>query len=57
MLLCSAELPVLEGVQWQVEDIDPKRRLIELKGADGRKDRHALLSDVCLKKLRKYCRE
>ena len=45
MRVYSAGLRVGEAVRLKVEDIDGKRMLIHIKGAKGRKDRYALLSE------------
>jgi len=57
MLIYSAGLRVGEVVKLMIEDIDPERKLIRIKGAKGRKNRYTLLSDVALETLREYWKE
>ena len=57
MLVYSAGLRVGEVVRLKTEDIDSKRMLIHIKGAEGRKDRYTLLSEKALEILRAYWRE
>jgi len=57
MLVYSAGLRVGEVVRLKVEDIDSNRMLIHVRGAKGRKDRYALLSETTLETLRQYWRE
>lgn len=45
---------VSEVVKLKVEDIDDERKLINIKGAKGRKDRCTILSDVALTVLKQY---
>jgi len=54
MLIYSAGLRVGEVVKLKPEDIDSNRMLIFVRGAKGRKDRYALLSEAALKILREY---
>jgi len=57
MLVYSAGLRVGEVVRLKTEDIDSKRMLIHIKGAEGRKDRYTLLSEKALEILRAYWRK
>ncbi len=57
MLMYSAGLRVSEVVKLKVEDIDDERKLINIKGAKGRKDRCTILSDVALNTFKKYLLE
>lgn len=52
----SAGLRRSELINLKVEDIDSKRRLIKIRGAKGKKDRHTLLSDKLILLLREYYR-
>jgi site-specific recombinase XerD len=57
MFTYSAGLRVSEVVKLKPVDIDIQRGLIHVKGAKGRKDRYAMLSDVALEVARRYLRE
>jgi len=50
----SVGLRVSEVVNLKIEDIDPKRMIIHIKNAKGRKDRVVPLSQNVLELLRKY---
>ena len=54
MLIYSAGLRVSEVVKLKPEDIDAERKLIHIKGANGRKDRYTILSDVAIETLSLY---
>ena len=54
MMVYSAGLRVSEGVKLKVEDIDPQRNAIHIKGAKRRKDRYVNLSITVLQYLRQY---
>lgn len=54
MLVYSAGLRVSEVVKLKPEDIDAERKLINIRGAKGRKDRYTMLSDVAMETLRIY---
>jgi site-specific recombinase XerD len=54
MLTYSAGLRVGEVVRLKIEDIDAQRKLIHIRGAKGRKDRHTILSEVALRVLKEY---
>ncbi len=43
-----------EVVRLKCEDIDSDRMLIRVREGKGKKDRYTLLSETCLKQLRKY---
>lgn len=66
MLVYSAGLRVSEvvnpapsrcGVKLKSKDIDSEIKLVFVKGAKGRKDRHSILSNVALDTLRQYYKE
>jgi len=57
MLIYSAGLRVGEVTRLKVEDINRDRMLIHVRGAKGRKDRYALLSEKVLPVLQEYSRE
>ncbi|MFW6269991.1 MAG: tyrosine-type recombinase/integrase [Bacillota bacterium] len=50
----SAGLRVSEVVRLKCEDIDSDRMLIRVREGKGKKARYTLLSETCLKQLRKY---
>ena len=50
----SAGLRVREFVRLRIEDIDPTRMMIHIRGAKGRKDRYSVLSPIVLEELRRY---
>lgn len=54
MLMYSAGLRVGEVVRIRIEDLDPERKLIRVRGGKGRKDRYTLLSDRALDAIREY---
>jgi len=54
MIIYSAGLRISEVVKLKVEDIDDERKLIHIRGANRRKDRYTLLSDVALETLDVY---
>jgi len=54
MLMYSGGMRVGEIVRLKLEDIDPERSLIHIKGSKGRKDRYTILSKSVLVVLRKY---
>lgn len=54
MLVYSAGLRVGEVVKLKPEDIDPRRKLIHIRGSKGRKDRYTVLSEVAWESLGKY---
>jgi site-specific recombinase XerD len=54
MLTYSAGLRVSELVRLRPEDIDADRRLIQIRGAKGKKDRVTLLSDIALRYVNAY---
>jgi len=54
MLVYSASLRVSEVVRVKLEDIDTERKLIQIRGAKGRKDRYTMLSDVAIESLSLY---
>lgn len=54
MLVYSAGLRVSEVVKLKLADIDNNRMLIHIKGAEGKKDRYAMLSKMALETLREY---
>ena len=56
MLTYSAGLRVSEVVKLRPEDLDPDRRLIQIRGAKGKKDRVTLLSDIAMKYVEAYLR-
>jgi integrase/recombinase XerD len=56
-LTYSVGLRVSEIVNLKIEDIDPKRMIIHIKNAKGRKDRIVPLSQTVLEILREYYRE
>lgn len=56
-LTYSVGLRVSEIVNLRISDIDPKRMLIHIKNAKGRKDRIVPLSQTVLELLREYFKE
>jgi site-specific recombinase XerD len=56
-LLYSAGLRVHELVNLKIEDIDSKRKVINIKNSKGNKDRISLLSEKILLLLRKYYKD
>jgi site-specific recombinase XerD len=54
MLIYSAGLRVSEVVKLKLGDIDSQRKLIHIRGANGRKDRYTMLSDVAIESLSLY---
>ena len=54
MLAYSAGLRVGEVVKLTPQDIDRDRKMVAIKGAKGRKDRHSLLSDSVITVLGQY---
>lgn len=56
-LTYSVGLRVSEVINLEIEDIDPKRMLIHIKNAKGRKDRIVPLSKNVLELLREYFKE
>lgn len=56
-LTYSVGLRVSEVINLKIEDIDPKRMLIHIKNAKGRKDRIVPLSKNVLELLREYFKE
>ncbi|OEF97553.1 tyrosine-type recombinase/integrase [Desulfuribacillus alkaliarsenatis] len=57
VLTYSSGLRIGEVVSLKVVDIDPKRLLIHVKQAKGKKDRYTLLSSTAMKILEKYIDE
>ncbi|MCK4736161.1 MAG: tyrosine-type recombinase/integrase [Methanophagales archaeon] len=56
MLMYSAGLRVSVVVKLKPEDIDTDRKMIQIKGWKGRKDRYTILSDIALDGLNEYIR-
>lgn len=54
MLIYSAGLRASEVIKLKPEDIDIQRKLIQVKGAKGRKDRYTILSDAAMETLGIY---
>ncbi|HCA78860.1 MAG TPA: integrase [Bacteroidetes bacterium] len=54
MLVYSAGLRVSEVVSLRPEDLDPDRRVINVRGAKGKKDRITLYSDIALRYVKAY---
>jgi site-specific recombinase XerD len=57
MLAYAAGLRVGELVQLKVEDLDPERGLIHVRGGKGRKDRYTILPKIILPLLHEYVME
>ncbi len=57
MLIYSAGLRVSEVVKLEPDALDAERKLIHIKVAKGRKDRHTMLSDVALETTGRYLKE
>lgn len=57
MLTYASGLRVSEVVMLKMEDFDPVRKLILIKGAKGRKDRYTILSEVAFEVYKTYCEE
>lgn len=53
-LIYSCGLRRGEAINMKVHDIDSKRMLVKIRGAKGKKDRYAQLSETTLNLLRKY---
>jgi site-specific recombinase XerD len=53
----SAGLRIGEAIQLQLQDLDSKRMVINIRGAKGYKDREVMLSDKLLELLRIYYKE
>jgi site-specific recombinase XerD len=56
MLVYSAGLRVGEVIRLQLEDIDPERMMIHIRGAKGKKDRYTILSPAVWGELQEYYR-
>lgn len=56
-LIYSGGLRISEAVNLQLRDIDSNRKLINIRGGKGKKDRIVMLSDKLLKLLKKYYKE
>ena len=54
MLIYSSGMRVGEVVRLRPEDIDSERKLIRVRGGEGRKDRYTVLSDFALNVIREY---
>ncbi|GJQ21985.1 MAG: integrase [Bacteroidia bacterium] len=57
ILTYAAGLRVSELVQLRVEDLDPERGLIHIRGAKGKKDRYTILPKMILPLLHEYVLE
>jgi site-specific recombinase XerD len=57
MLLYSAGLRVSEAVRLRIDDLDPGRMLIRVRGGKGGKDRYTLLSERAFAAVRAYLAE
>lgn len=53
-LIYSCGLRRSEAIKMKIHDIDSKRMLVKIRGAKGKKDRYAQLSERTLDLLRKY---
>jgi len=56
-VLYSGGLRRREVTNLKLDDIDPKRMLIKVRGGKGRKDRYTLLSNTLLEDLRTYYKQ
>ncbi|MEM5867761.1 MAG: tyrosine-type recombinase/integrase [Candidatus Aenigmatarchaeota archaeon] len=56
MLVYSGGLRVSEVAKLKLEDIDPQRGLIHIKGSKGRKDRYTLLSNSAFEIINIFCK-